>query len=111
MSEKREITAKELEQIEELAGLGLSLTKISCFLGMHRNHLRDITKKNDAVYSAMVRGQAKAEMEIQRTAFEMAKSGKYPHMTMGWLKLRAYYEQLEAKKGANFFDDMMHLIS
>jgi hypothetical protein len=110
MADKREITAKELEQIEELAGLGLSLNRIAGFLGMHRNYFRELAKKDDAIQCAIGKGQAKAEVEIQKTAFEMAKSGKHPNMTLGWLKMRVYIEELELKRSENLFSDLMYMV-
>lgn len=69
-----EITARDQQQIEVLAGLGLSLDRVALVLGISGSTL-DRWLQADEVKMLYKNGVAKAETTIAKTLFEKAKDG------------------------------------
>ena len=83
----KDLSEKELDEIETMAGLGLRFEDIAAVKGMS-----DDTLKKYAT-DRLQRGRAKAKTQVMQTAYKMAVSGKQPAMTMFWLKTRACWRE------------------
>lgn len=89
-----EFTAKEIDQIEIMSGLGISIDKIGLILGFSKNtFLRRYQEGDETLVNAVDRGRTRAEKEVTQSAYEQAISGKVPAMTMFWLKCRAGWRE------------------
>lgn len=83
----KELTPKELEEIETMAGLGMRYEDIASLKGMCDDTLKKYAGE------ALKRGKAKAKAQVMQTAYKMAVSGKTPAMTMFWLKTQACWRE------------------
>ena len=83
----RKLTPKELEEIESMAGIGLTQQQIADIKGMDVDTLR---KHAGAIIK---RGKSKAIGKISQTAYNMAASGEHPSMTRFWLKMQAGWHE------------------
>lgn len=81
--------------ISRLAELGLTLEQIGYALGMSKKTLQRRMNENEEVKDAMEIGRAKALVEVARTAYQMAKSGDEPAMTMFYLKCRGGWREVQ----------------
>jgi hypothetical protein len=88
-----EFTEDQERQIETLAGLGLKQKAIAEIMGCGTDTLR--TKFQDV----MAKGRQKATSVVAQTAYNMARSGKCPVMTIFWLKCNARWSD------SNFVED------
>lgn len=88
----------QIRQIEILAGLGLKMSDISLTLGFSERTLYNKSEEDERVLLAIKSGMAKAASQITQTAFQLAKSGKYPAMTMFWLKCRQRWREVHAEE-------------
>ena len=93
MTAKVEFTEKDMEQIETMAGLGMPLHHIAAVIGVGKATIERHAKTNPALTEALEKGRGKAAHEIYKTAYELAKSGKVPAMTMFWLKCQAGWKE------------------
>jgi hypothetical protein len=84
---RKALSQKELNEIESLAGLGLRFEDIAQI-----KEMSDDTLKKYAG-AQLSRGKAKAKAAVSQTAYRMAVSGKYPAMTMFWLKTQAGWRE------------------
>jgi hypothetical protein len=91
----KDLTDKELDEIETMAGLGLRFEDIAAVKGMS-----DDTLKKYAA-DRLQRGRAKAKTQVMQTAYKMAVSGKQPAMTMFWLKTRACWRENQQENSLN----------
>ena len=73
-----ELTDDHIRQIEELAGLGLTMKKIASVIGICERTFRNRKKDDERVVAALHRDMATAEATISRALFEKAKSGDVP---------------------------------
>ncbi len=83
----KNFTPKELQEIETLAGLGMRYEDIAKVKGVCLETLKKYADEN------LDRGKAKAKAQIMQTAFQMAKSGKNPSMTIFWLKTQCGWRE------------------
>lgn len=93
---KPELTEDQMRQLETMAGYGLTVDKMAAILGFSKKTLERIMADNPAVSDAIEKGRSTAESAITKTAYEMAKSGKVPAMTMFWLKCRARWREVHS---------------
>jgi len=70
-----ELTDDHIRQIEQLAGVGLTLPKIAAIIGISEGTLRGRKRQEKRVFDALERGKAKAEGVIGRSLFERAREG------------------------------------
>ena len=87
------LTPKEIDSIETMAGLGLTVDKIGAVLGMSKATIERRLKSTPEAHEALSKGRAKAENAVASTAYEMAISGKCPAMTIFFLKCRARWKE------------------
>lgn len=87
-------TAEQKRQIETMAGYGMTLQQISSIIGVHYNTILNIQKRDPDVAELLKRGRAKAVAAVSQTAFQLAKTGKNPTMTMFWLKTQAKWREI-----------------
>ena len=80
-------TAKDLQEIEMLAGMGLNQQQIADVKGMHRDTLRKYAQ------DTYTRGKAKAIARVAQTAYSMAISGANTAMTIFFLKTQARWRE------------------
>lgn len=76
------------EQVEALTGMGASPEYIATHLSIPTadllTHYPDELKK----------GQEEANVRVARVFFEMATSGRFPQMTVQWMKMRANWSEV-----------------
>jgi uncharacterized protein (DUF2384 family) len=90
---KRKITNDEIEQVERMAGLGLTMDQISRVIGISKDSLERRSNETAALKSAISRGRANASLRVMETAYQLATSGECPSMTMFWLKTRCQWQE------------------
>lgn len=66
---------KKLEEIEAMAGLGLSLEKIAAIIGIAASTFYEYRKEDPAIDEAVQRGKAKASAQVGQSLFNRAKNG------------------------------------
>lgn len=67
-----------LEQLETMAGYGLTWGQIAAILGIAKRTLLDRRQDTPAVADAFARGRAKAEAVIGQALYNRAKTGDVP---------------------------------
>ena len=82
----KKLSKQELDEIEALAGLGLTQQQIADVKEICIDTLRKYAIK------AYHKGKSKAVARVAKTCFEMASSGKQPVMTMFYLKTQAGWQ-------------------
>jgi hypothetical protein len=90
-----QFTDEDYKKIETMAGYGLSLAKIAALFGRSLRTFQNYKESNERVAMAIEAGKAKAHLQVHKTAYDMAVSGKVPQMTMFWLKSRAGWKETE----------------
>ena len=75
------------EQVEHLSGMGASRPFIA-------NHLHITQEELELHYPLQLNsGLEEANLRVARKFFEMASSGRYPLMTVQWMKMRANWSE------------------
>lgn len=74
---------RDREQVEVLVAMGASLEFIADELYISPEELETHYAK------AISHGSQRANLEVAQTFFELAKSGKFPNLTVSWMELRA----------------------
>ncbi len=90
---KRQLDCLEFEKIELLASKGLSVSKIAASLGISKSTFDRRVSENEELKIILERGRAKSLEQVASVAYEMAISGKYPAMTMFWLKCQGRWQE------------------
>ncbi|MBT3981260.1 MAG: hypothetical protein HOE90_07885 [Bacteriovoracaceae bacterium] len=93
MRDKIELTAQEIQKVEQLAAKGLSVGSIAGSLGISKSTLDRRIAESEELKLALEKGRSYGVTEVASKAFEMAMSGDYPAMTMFWLKCRAGWSE------------------
>lgn len=75
MAERRDLTEKELENIERMAGLGLADRQIAAILDMNPDTLVEIKKRDPRVAPCIERGRAVMSDKIRESAYLSALQG------------------------------------
>ena len=75
-------TPQEIKEIRALAGMGMRDEDIAKIKEVSESWLKKQCKQD------LHEGRASGKATIQNTAFQMAKSGKFPALTIFWLKAR-----------------------
>lgn len=83
---------EDYSKIEKMAGLGLPGDKIAAIFDMSKDTFDRHRKDNPQLDAAILKGRSVSELNVTRTAYEMAVSGKQPTMTIFWLKCRARWK-------------------
>jgi hypothetical protein len=84
---RKKPTPKDLQEIEAMAGCGMTQESVAKIKGISVDTLR---KYSNDVYQV---GKAKGIGRVAKTAFEMAVSGKFPAMTIFFLKTQARWTE------------------
>ncbi len=101
----KDLTSKDLEEIETLAGLGMRFEDIAALKGMCDDTLKKYAKE------VLMRGKAKAKAAVMQTAYKMALSGKVPVMTMFWLKTQAgWHERMQDLDESSPLDALIEVL-
>lgn len=87
---KVNLSAKDRKTVRAAAGYGLKDEQIAILVDVSEATL----KRYCAVELAS--GRVNASAQVQQTAFQMAKGGKTPAMTIFWLKCRAGWKEAQA---------------
>jgi len=77
MGRPKKITVEHTEQIEKLAGFGLTQAAIASVIGVCAKTLGTYKGTDDAVSTALERGRAKAEARVAEALFEKAIGGDF----------------------------------
>lgn len=96
MAEKIEITQDQIRLIQRLSGQGLNMEQVSAILGFSKDTIERRAKEMPELAAAIEKGRAEASDEVTKTAYRLAVSGKYPAMTMFWLKCRNRWKETSA---------------
>lgn len=91
---KHKITDEHIQQIERMAAIGSRQTDMAYILGFNPKTFEDYIKYDERISGAIKKGEAFGAAEIEKTAYNMAKSGQYPAMTMFWLKCRRCWKEV-----------------
>ena len=79
--------ATDQEQVEHLSGMGASRSFIA-------NHLHITQEELELHYPLQLNsGLEEANLRVARKFFEMASSGRFPLMTVQWMKMRANWSE------------------
>lgn len=92
---KLPLTPEQVKQIETMAGLGLKVEQMASILGMSKKTFERRIKDTLGASDALEKGRAIAAHQVTKTAYELAKSGKVPAMTMFWLKCRERWRETQ----------------
>ena len=90
---KIELDEDDYSQVHALAREGLNVDQIASKLGMSKKTLERRLAEDSDAKDALERGRAHADGAVISAAFEMAKSGKCPSMTMFWLRARCGWRE------------------
>lgn len=90
-----DVDEKLLKQVFEMAKIGLTMEQTGRILGRARRSLYEDFAKHPELKRAFQEGVECGIDEISQTAFQLAKSGKVPAMTMFWLKCRARWKEVQ----------------
>lgn len=88
-----EFTAKDIEQIQRMATLGLTAAQMSAILGFDKATFYRLLARFPEALQAKSKGEALAFQKVAETAFEMATSGKDTAMTIFYLKTRGGWRE------------------
>lgn len=88
-NKSKQLTDKELAEVEVLAGLGMRFEDIALSKGMCLDTLKKYADEQ------LQRGKAKAKAQVMQSAFKMATNGKTPAMTMFWLKTQCGWREVQ----------------
>ncbi len=83
----KELSDKDLAEVELLAGLGMRYEDIALTKGMSLDTLKKYADE------ALERGKAKAKAQVMQSAFKMALSGKHPATTTFWLRTQCGWRE------------------
>jgi len=95
-TQKRMITEKEIEQIEKMSGLGITLAQCAAIIGVSKKTIERRVKDQPELAVAIEKGKALALSEVAKTAYQLATSGKCYPMTMFFLKCRGGWSETDA---------------
>lgn len=84
---KKVLTPDQMTQLEQLAGLGLTMEDLGDFFGMSDSTLRRRMKEDPIVLQAYKRGVARANARITGTLFQKAVNGNVTALIF-WCKTR-----------------------
>lgn len=84
---KIKISEKDREEIRRLASIGAKVEQIA--------HVKGLAKRTLERYCGeeMREGRSEGKSRVQQTAYEMATSGKWPAMTIFWLKTQDHWRE------------------
>lgn len=92
-NQKIVLTPQQIQNIETMAGYGLTVEKIATLLGISKRTFERRMKDTPGAADALSKGRAKASLDVIQTAYEMATSGKSAAMTIFWLKVREGWKE------------------
>lgn len=92
------ITDADIEKIENMSGMGLTMEQIASIFGVNKRTLERRMHEDDRLKDALDSGRAKAHLRISNVAYKMAASGNVPAMTMFWLKCRAGWKETSVQE-------------
>jgi len=90
---KAELPDNYLEIITRLSSKGLTRQSIADYLGISLSTLERRMEEDTDIEKALRMGKAHSVEAVASTAFNMAISGKYPNMTMFWLKTHGKWNE------------------
>lgn len=88
----------ELDKIEDLASKGLSVSKIAASLGVSKSTFDRRVSEDENLKIILEKGRAKSLEQVASVAYEMAISGKFPAMTMFWLKCQGNWREKDTEE-------------
>lgn len=94
-SDKIELSPAQTALIEKMAGQGLTTPQMAAILGISKKTFERRAEEDPSVADAIEKGRAVAGQKITAVAFKLASSGKYPPMTMFWLKCRERWREVQ----------------
>ena len=94
-SDKMLINEDQVQLVREWAGYGLTVGQMAAMLGMSKDTFERRVKEDNCLSAALEKGRANAIIDVSKSAYGQATSGKTPAMTMFWLKCRAGWKESE----------------
>ena len=93
---KKVLSVTDIEIIKKEASDGQSVASIAAQLGIPKATLDRRVEENERVREALDQGRGFAIKKVSSVAFDMATSGKFPAMTMFWLKCFAGWSETQS---------------
>lgn len=93
---KLELSQDQLVQIQRMAGLGLKVEQMAALLNMSKKTFERRMEDTPGASDALEKGRSAAAENVTQTAYKLAVGGKYPAMTMFWLKCRERWKETTA---------------
>lgn len=72
---RRELTEKEINQIEAYSAVRLPMEDMAALLGISESYLEDMIKRNDAARHSLNVGRAKAKAKFRQRLYQLAMDG------------------------------------
>lgn len=105
MAGPRLFDAKEIERIEEMAGVGMTVEQMAHVVGVSKATFERRQNDQPEVHEAVSKGRSIAARAVMKTAYEMAVSGECPTMTIFWLKTRQGWKEPKEPDPNDLFKD------
>ena len=93
-AKKLDLSPDEVKRIETMAGLGLNVSQMAAVLNMSKKTFERRMHDTEGASDALEKGRASAALNVTKTAYSLATSGKVPAMTMFWLKCRERWKEV-----------------
>lgn len=91
---KLPLSPDEVKKIETMAGLGLTVAQMAALLNISKKTFERRMHDTEGANDALEKGRAAASLNVTQAAYKMAIGGKYPAMTMFWLKCRERWREV-----------------
>lgn len=91
----KELTPKDIEQLEKMGSMGMPIYQMAYLLGMHTETLRRWIKKIPEAQRAMELGKATSSYNVRATLYNMASSGDNFQATKFWLKTQEGFRETD----------------
>ena len=88
MAKLKKLNIEVPELLERLTAQGFPVKSIADLFKVNKRTLERRIANDPNLKAAITKGRLEQKIEIYKTAFEMAVSGKYPTMTKFWLQVQ-----------------------
>ena len=92
-SDKKELTEKDLQQLETMAGFGLTNNQMAAILGMGRATLQRRIAEDPIVSETIEKGKSKTAYQVTKKLYDKCMEGNVTSILF-WLKCRCNWSEL-----------------
>lgn len=89
----RILTDEEIQKCYELGEVGCTIQEISSVLKINHETFKKLLQRQPEAREAIKQGKDNAHENVKRVAYTMAMSGKFPAMTMFYLKTQCRWRE------------------